>query len=134
MNKPLCFLMFTINPICYGMTYLPEKPEYKEARIIEEVFTPINKEGNSTAGEISGPTISEDERNVILDINDPLVQEIIKRIVSTSIHDAFKNKELQKELANKNKCCTSSTKLKIALLTAMSSTATAVLTIILNNM
>ncbi|HWY35020.1 MAG TPA: hypothetical protein VNX68_10260, partial [Nitrosopumilaceae archaeon] len=80
------------------------------------------------------PTISEDERNVILDINDPLVQEIIKRIVSTSIHEAFRNKELQKELANKNKCCTSSTKLKIALLTAMSSTATAVLTIILNNM
>jgi len=81
----------------------------------EEVFTPI------------------EDQNIILDINDPEVQAIIKRVVSASIHEAFKNKELEKELANKKKCCNSSTKLKIALLTAVSSVATAIVTIALNN-
>jgi hypothetical protein len=151
MKVPICFLLIVNNVSACGMTYLPPQGEFKEAKVIQvdEVFTPINKyeddsppfgahrkKINSTAGEIAGPTIFDDmdDKNIILDINDPLVQEIIKRIVSTSIHEAFRNKQLQKELAEKKKCCTSSTKLKIALLTAMSSTATAVLTIILNNM
>lgn len=134
MNKSLCFLMFVVNPMV-SMTYLPPNPESKVAQI-DEVFTPINKDANSTAGEISGPTIFDDmdDKNIILDINDPRVQEVIKRMVSMSIHEAFKNKELQKELDNKKKCCTSSTKLKVALLTASFSTATAIITIILNNM
>ncbi len=100
----------------------PESPvlgrrNKQEVKEIDEVFTPVNVE----------------ERNIVLDINDPEVQEVIRRVVSSSIREAFKNKELEKELANKKKCCTSSTKLKIALLTAFSSTATAIITIILNN-
>lgn len=99
----------------------PQSPVWganrKKVEEIDEVFTPVNVE----------------ERNIVLDINDPEVQEVIRRVVSASIHQAFKNKELEKELANKNKCCNSSTKLKIALLTALSSTATAIITIILNN-
>lgn len=152
MNKALCFFMLVVNPIwCCGMVYLTPQLEYKEAKVveIEEVFTPINKKEDdspvwgsnrpkieSTKGEIAGPTVFDqgEPENIILDINDPRVQEVIKRMVSSTIHEAFKNKQLQKELDEKKKCCTSSTKLKIALLTAMSSTATAVITIILNNM
>lgn len=108
MKKLLCYLLFATSNI------LSMQEQVKE---VEEVFTPVNPE----------------ERNIVLDINDPEVQEIIKRVVSASIKEAFKNKELEKEIANKKKCCNSTTKLKIALLTALSSTATAVITIILNN-
>lgn len=90
------------------------RPEVKE---IDEVFTPVN----------------EEERNIVLDVNDPEVQEVIRKVVSASIREAFHNKRLEEELARNKKCCNSSTKLKIALLTALSSTATAVITIILNN-
>ncbi len=106
MNKCLCYFFFIVNPlICM-------QSEVKE---IDEVFTPI------------------EDRNIILDINDPEVQAIIKKVVSASIHEAFQNKQLEKEIANKKRCCNSSTKLKIALLTALSSTATAIITIALNN-
>ena len=106
MYKSLCCFLFMINPlICMQ----------QQVKKSEEVFTPI------------------EDQNIILDINDPEVQAIIKRVVSASIHEAFKNKELEKELANKKKCCNSSTKLKIALLTAVSSVATAIVTIALNN-
>jgi catabolite regulation protein CreA len=110
MKKLLLALCISYN--CFSL-----EQEQKRIIEIEEVFTPIQGE----------------DPYIILDINDPKVQEVIKRVVSASIHEAFKNKELEKELANKNKCCTSTTKLKIALLTALSSTATAVITIILNN-
>jgi len=75
----------------------------------------------------------EEERNIILDVNDPEVQKVIHQVVSASIKEAFKNKQLEEELRRKRICCNSSTKLKIALLTALSSTVTAVVTIILNN-
>jgi len=99
----------------------PESPVWgatrKKVEEIDEVFTPVN----------------EEERNIILDINDPEVQEVIKRVVSASIKEAFHNKKLEEELNKKKICCNSSTKLKIALVTALSSTITAVITIILNN-
>jgi rRNA processing protein Gar1 len=99
----------------------PQSPVWgasrKKVEEIDEVFTPVN----------------EEERNIVLDINDPEVQKVIHSVVSASIKEAFKNKQLEEELRRKKACCNSSTKLKIALLTALSSTATAVVTIILNN-
>jgi len=100
--------------VLFNVTCNAMEQEIKE---IDEVFTPVNKE----------------ERNIVLDINDPEVQKVIHTVVSASIKEAFKNKQLEEELARNKKCCNSSTKLKIALLTALSSTATAVITIILNN-
>ncbi len=128
----ICYLLFMSHNILTmdlgividvndGKEIQPQSPVWGVNRTrvkeIDEVFTPINPE----------------ERNIVLDINDPEVQEVIRRVVSASIKEAFQNKELEKELANKEKCCNSSTKLKIALLTALSSTATAIITIILNN-
>lgn len=99
----------------------PQSPVWganrKKVEEIDEVFTPVN----------------EEERNIVLDINDPEVQDVIKRVVSASIKEAFHSKKLEEELNRNNKCCNSSTKLKIALVTALSSTITAVITIILNN-
>ncbi len=121
MKRMICYLFFMSNPILcldLGLRFdVDEGIEKKEVKEIYEVFTPVNVE----------------ERNIVLDITDPEVQEVIRKVVSSSIHEAFKNKQLERELENKRKCCTSSTKLKIALLTAMSSTLTAVVTIILNN-
>jgi hypothetical protein len=84
---------------------------------IDEVFTPINQE----------------ERNIILDVNDPEVQKVIHAVVSASIHEAFNVKQAQEELERKKRCCNSSTKVKAALITAGFSLATAIITIILNN-
>lgn len=140
MNKYLCFFMLIINPINalqVGLEFdVNEGRKLKEVRD-EEPESPVlgsqrNKQQIKVIDEVFTP-VNEEERNIILDINDPEVQEVIKRVVSASIHEAFKNKELEKELANKKKCCTSSTKIKIALLTALSSTATAIITIALNN-
>lgn len=143
MNKLFCFFMLIVGPI-YSSEFLQPpkivtKGEIKSIEI-DEVYSPVlgeqRKQISSTSAQVDGPTIFDDmdDKNIILDINDPRVQEVIRRMVSMSIHEAFKNKELQKELENKKKCCTSSTKLKVALLTASFSTATAIITIILNNM
>ncbi len=88
----------------------------QQSKEIDEVFTPVNDE----------------ERNIVLDINDPEVQKVIHEVVSASIKEAFKNKALEQELRRKKICCDSSAKVKAALIMAAATTISGIVTIVLN--
>lgn len=97
-------------------SFAMEMEHKKQVKEVNEVFTPVN----------------EEERNIVLDINDPEVQEIIKKVVSASIHEAFKNKDVENEIKKKKVCCDSSAKVKAALIMAAATTVTGIVTIVLN--
>jgi hypothetical protein len=104
MKKILCLFFFLVNPVM-SMEYDKDT---------EQPFVPI------------------EDKSIILDINDPEVQGVIKKIVSISIRDVLDNKELEYELQRANTCCNSNNKVKLALITAATTSITGIVTIILN--
>lgn len=134
MKKLLLILCISYN--CFAMEQVqkdeePVSPVFgsqrKQVKEIDEVFTPVE-----TKKEESEITDVPFEKTMTFDVNDPEVQEVIKKVVSASIKEAFHNKHLEEQLARSKRCCNSSTKLKIALITAATTSVTGIITIILN--